>query len=289
MGKNISFFKGFVSLALTCASVITATSCSSGGNIENGGTKSHVVVAGSTSVQPYMEVLAEEYVKFYPDSAVDVQGGGSSAGISAVGSGIADIGMSSRSLSESEVELYQFTTIAKDGLALIVHPENPVDNLTLEQIRDIYTGEITDWSQVSDQFEGDIFPITREEGSGTRSFFEEFVMDGQRITSKAIVQSTNGTIRTLVSGNARGNKQAIGFISLGVLELPGQNPVKGLQIGGVAPTTENLANGSYELFRPFLVVVGEEREESTHFIDFILSDTGQGLLEARGLVRIDGG
>jgi len=256
-------------------------------NAQGHGENAHVVIAGSTSVQPYMEILAENYAKRFPGSAIDVQGGGSSAGISAVGSGIADIGMSSRSLSEHEKELYIPVEIARDGLALIVHPANPVDSLTVEQIRDIYSGKITDWGQVGGKHGEEIYVISREAGSGTRGFFEEFVMDEHRITNKAIIQSTNGTIRTLVSGDARGNRQAIGYISLGLLELPGQNPVKGIAINSVQPTNENIINHSYKLFRPFLIVTDSVQSDAVKdFIDFILSDDGQSILEKRGLVRI---
>ena len=256
-------------------------------NAQGHGEKAHVTIAGSTSVQPYMEILAENYVRRFPGSAVDVQGGGSSAGISAVGSGIADIGMSSRSLSENEKEHYKPIEIAWDGLALIVHPSNPVNSLSVEQIQDIYSGKITDWGDVGGNQGEEIFVISREAGSGTRGFFEEFVMDGERISNRAIIQSTNGTIRTLVSGDARGNRQAIGFISLGLLDLPGQNPVKGIAINGIPPTNENIVNHSYNLFRPFLIVTDFDiSDEVRDFIDFIISDDGQSILENRGLVRI---
>jgi phosphate transport system substrate-binding protein len=251
------------------------------------GEGTRVTVAGSTSVQPYMEILAENYVRRFQGSDVDVQGGGSSAGISSVGSGIADIGMSSRSLSESEDESYLSIEIAWDGLALIVHPSNPINSLTIEQIRDIYSGRITDWGDVGGNRGEEIFVISREAGSGTRSFFEELVMDSLRISNRAIIQSTNGTIRTLVSGDARGNRQAIGFISLGLLDLPGQNPVKGIAIDGALPTNENIENQSYKLFRPFLIVTDmEPTDEVMDFIDFITSDDGQSIMENRGLVRI---
>jgi len=273
-----------IKIASMLSILLFTVSCT---NAQGHGETNHVIVAGSTSVQPYMEILAENYVRRFPGRAIDVQGGGSSAGISAVGSGIADIGMSSRSLSEHEKELYEPIVIAWDGLALIVHPSNPVNNLTVEQIRDIYSGIITDWGDVGGNRGEDIFVISREAGSGTRAFFEEFVMDGKRISNRAIIQSTNGTIRTLVSGNARGNRQAIGFISLGLLDLPGQNPVKGVSINGVKPTNENIVNHSYNLFRPFLIVTDlEPHDDVLDFIDFIVSDDGQSILENRGLVGV---
>ncbi|MCL2109130.1 MAG: phosphate ABC transporter substrate-binding protein [Oscillospiraceae bacterium] len=243
----------------------------------------HVIVAGSTSVQPYAELLAEEYKHLYPERAVNVQGGGSSAGIRAVESGIADIGMSSRSLTGSELDLWA-VEIAKDALALITHPDNPVTHLTLEQVRGIYTGRITNWSMVG----GDNAPIhriTREAGSGTRSAFEEMVMADELIDKRAVVLNSNGAIRQIVAGNSN----AIGFISLGLVDYEGLEPVKALELEGVAPTQENVLAGEYNLYRPFLFVAAEEPlgdSPTRLFIDFVLSEDGQNLLKGEGLIPI---
>ena len=234
-----------------------------------------IVVAGSTSVQPYVELLAETYVKAHPESEVDVQGGGSSAGITAVESGTADIGMSSRGLKGAEMELYAIE-IAKDGLAIIVHPGNPVQDLTLEQVRDIYTMGICDWSELGGS-QARVHVIAREEGSGTRTAFEDLVMRGERITPRAIIQDSNGAVRQLVSGDPN----AIGFISLGLAD----HSVKALRLEGVAPTRENVQNESYSLHRPFLFVMsGEPEGLAKAFIDFIFSPEGQGPMLAEGLI-----
>ncbi|MCL2496098.1 MAG: phosphate ABC transporter substrate-binding protein, partial [Clostridiales bacterium] len=205
---------------------------------------SAVIVAGSTSVQPYAEILAEEYALKYPGGEIDVQGGGSSAGITAAESGAADIGMSSRALKDSEQGLWS-VEIARDGLAVIVHPQNPLQNLTLEQICGIYAGTIGNWNDLGGA-NAKIHIIAREEGSGTRSAFEELVMDKTKITPKAIVQDSNGAVRQLVSND----KNSIGFISLGLVD----DTVKALKLGGVTASWENVVNGSYTLFRPFLFV-----------------------------------
>ena len=134
-----------------------------------GRSDSGIIVAGSTSVQPYAEILAEEYAHFHFGEDIDVQGGGSSAGITAADSGTAEIGMSSRNLKEAESHLWS-VEIAKDGLAVIIHPDNPVQDLTLEQIRRIYMLEISNWKEVGGN-DAKIHIITREEGSGTRSAF----------------------------------------------------------------------------------------------------------------------
>ncbi|MDR0248948.1 MAG: phosphate ABC transporter substrate-binding protein [Oscillospiraceae bacterium] len=236
-----------------------------------------VVVAGSTSVQPYAELLAEEYEHLY-GGVVDVQGGGSSAGITAALSGAADIGMSSRELKEGEGALRQ-VEIARDGLAVIVHPSNPVSDLTPEQVRALYAADAVNWKEFGGP-DAAIHIIAREEGSGTRSAFEELLMAGRRITPKAIVQNSNGQVTHMVAGDER----AIGFISLGLVD----GTVKALRLGGAEATRDNVANGTYALFRPFLFVLREDcPEETVRFADFALSAAGQRLLAAEGLVTAE--
>ncbi|MCL2487697.1 MAG: phosphate ABC transporter substrate-binding protein [Oscillospiraceae bacterium] len=245
--------------------------------------QANVIVLGSTSVEPYAGKLAEIYAHIHPDREIDVQGGGSGVGIAAVESGIADIGMSSRALKEEEKEFIGWEKeIAKDGLAIIVHPDNPVSDLTLEEIRGIYTMEVTNWSQLPGGDDAPIHIITREEGSGTRSAFEELVMGkGVWITQKAMVQSSNGAVRQIVSGD----KNAIGFISLGLVEI-GEKPVKALALNGVAATRENIENGSYELSRPFLFVALTEPDgPAKQFVEYVLSPEGQQILIAEGFIR----
>jgi len=235
-----------------------------------------IVVAGSTSVQPYAEVLAEEFMILNPGTEIDIQGGGSSAGITAAKSGIADIGMSSRSLKDEEAGLW-YIEIARDGLAVIVNPTNPVSDLTLEQIRDIYSETITTWNEVGG-VSAKIHVIAREEGSGTRSAFTDLVMEKTtEITLRAIVQDSNGAVRQLVADDPN----AIGFISLGLVN----DKVKALELGGIAATRENVENGSYELSRPFLFISANEPEGITKdFIDFVLSEEGQKILMNEGLI-----
>jgi phosphate transport system substrate-binding protein len=234
-----------------------------------------VIVAGSTSVQPYAEVLAEEYAILHPGSEIDVQGGGSSAGISAAKSGIANLGMSSRSLKEEEKNLWSIE-IAKDGLAVIVNAANPIENLTLEQIQKIYSAEITNWSEVGGN-DAKIHIITREEGSGTRSAFTELVMEKIEITPKAIVQDSNGSVRQLV----KGDPNAIGYISLGLVD----ETVKAVHLDGIAATHDNILNGSYTLSRPFLFVsLSEPTGETQKFVEFVLSEEGQKMLNDEGLI-----
>lgn len=242
---------------------------------------SGIIVAGSTSVQPFAEALAEEYMKSNKDLEIDVQGGGSSAGVKSAETNTADIGMSSRNLTGDEKKLW-YVEIARDGLAVIVNPKNPVSNLSLAQARDIYSGVIHNWNQLGG-IDHEIHVIAREEGSGTRSAFESLVMNKLEISSRAIIQDSNGTVRQLVGDDFA----AIGFISLGLVDAK----VKALELDGVQATRENVINGTYNLSRPFLFItnappVGKVKD----FLDYVLSAEGKKLLNAEGLVTFaDGG
>jgi phosphate transport system substrate-binding protein len=272
--------KRLIFACLIVISVVSMPACA-------GRDDTNVVIAGSTSILPYVEILAEEYRFLYPDNVVGVQGGGSSAGIKAIREQIADIGMSSRSLNDDERDLWS-AEIALDALAIIVHKDNPVENLTIEQVRAIYTRSITNWSEVGGR-DARIHIISREEGSGTRSAFQELVMADEFISQRAVVQNSNGAVRQVVSGNL----DTIGFISLGLaLEAPEpgrRGGVKPLMLDGIKAEQENVLNGSYELYRAFLFVSEEEPAGSVkHFVDFILSEAGQKILMDEGLISVSG-
>jgi phosphate transport system substrate-binding protein len=264
-----------VTLALTA---IIVTGCGTpsrpGGQAPGSATRS-LTVAGSTSVQPFAELLAEEFMTINPDVSVSVQGGGSSAGARAALTGVAQIGMLSRPLKEDERSL-QAIVIARDAIAVIVHPSNPVNDLTIDQIRDIFAGRVTNWSRVGGM-DHRIDVVSREEGSGTRGSFDEIVMGDSEVTPAAIVQDSNGAVRETVAGDPA----AIGYISLGLLD----GRVKGIRVSGVAPSVPNIENGTYRIVRPFIFAVrGALSPHAQEFMDFVLSPTGQGLLKAEGLV-----
>lgn len=235
-----------------------------------------ITLAGSTSVQPFAEMLAEEYGKKYPDrSVVYVQGGGSSAGARAAISGAAQIGMMSRELAPTEKELTPIV-IAHDAIALVVHPANPVSQLTKEQVKRVFTGEIVDWSAVGGH-SGRINVVSREEGSGTRGAFDELVLEGADVAPRAIVQDSNGAVRQTVSQD----KMGIGYISLGLVD----RTVKAVAVDGVIPTVENTRTGKYTLVRPFLFVYkGHMVPDAEAFADFVLGDEGKKVLASEGLV-----
>jgi phosphate transport system substrate-binding protein len=243
-----------------------ATSAGLVGRAEAAALSGRLVIAGSTSVQPLAEELAEEFMARHPAVRIQVQGGGSSAGIAAAGSGAADIGTSSRKLKAEESGLNE-VTLALDGIALVVHPANPVKNLTADEARRIFSGEITDWKQVGGK-PGRIMAVTREAGSGTRGAFEELVMGGASISTKAIVQGSTGAVRSSVA-QAR---QAIGYVSIGALD----RTVKAVSLDGVPPTEANVRNKAYRLARPFLFLTkGRPSGVAKAFIDFALGEEGQ--------------
>jgi len=240
-------------------------------------TQKEITIAGSTSVQPISEALAEAFMSKNSNIRVNVQGGGSSAGIKAAQEGTADIGSSSRELKSEEKGLTE-TVICKDGIAVVVNKNNTVKDLSTEQIKKIYTDEITNWKELggADQ---KINAITREAGSGTRGAFEELVMAKQSIIDKAIVQNSTGAVRTAVSADTN----AIGYISLASLD----ETVKAVTVEGVQVSAENILNGSYKIQRPFLYLTKEAPTGAVKtFIDFIMSDEGQRIIEEEGLVLV---
>ncbi|MGC9346913.1 MAG: phosphate ABC transporter substrate-binding protein PstS family protein [Anaerolineae bacterium] len=240
-----------------------------------------ISIAGSTTVQPVAEKVGEAFSEM-TGVKVDVAGGGSSSGVKAAGDGTADIGNASRDIKDSELETYPelvIHTIAKDGIAIVSHPEGTVDELTTDQVRDIFAGVITDWSEVG----GENVPITvisREEGSGTRGAFEEMVMgEDAAITDSAIFQDSNGKVRTAVASTPN----SIAFLSFGYLD----NSVLAISIDGVEPTVENAVNGSYPVVRPLnMVTLGEPEGAVKDFLDFVMSPDGQAIVVDEGFIAV---
>lgn len=242
-----------------------------------GGRDEAVRVIGSTSIQPFAEMLSEEYARQAADAHVEVQGGGSTFGLQAVANRIAEIGMCSRGLKAEEAEVYEPIVIAHDGLAMVVHPDNPVNALSLEQIREVFAGRTTNWRELGGA-DAAIHVITREEGSGTREAFQKLVMGEDRIGRRSVTQESNGSVKELV----RHDPWSIGYMSMG---LTGE--LKRLSIDGSEPTSANVIAGSYPLVRPFLLVTrkGEGLSEpARRFVEFVMSPRGGAMLEKEGLV-----
>jgi phosphate transport system substrate-binding protein len=240
-----------------------------------------ITEAGSTTVQPLAERLADEYMQKHPDVQVIIGGGGTAQGITSVNSGLVDIGAASRELKADEPQLVKHL-LARDGIAIITSPDNPVDGLTKDEIRKIFGGIIKNWSAVGGP-NAAIQVIVREEGSGTRTAFEEMVMakpePAVQITSTALQQNTNVGVKTYVAGN----EYAIGFISFGYID----NTVKALAIDGVEATEENAKNGTYPIVRPLYFLTKEAPTGLVkQFIDFCLSAEGQSTVAEEGYISI---
>ena len=239
-----------------------------------------IEVGGSTSVTPLMELFAAAYRANNAHIQVNINGTGSGDGIRNAGV-LYQVGMSSRDLTpEEKGQGLREVVVAIDGIAVIVNNSNPVSNLTIEQIRGIYTGEITDWSQVSGGAKrGRIAVISREAASGTRGAFEEIVGFQGRLVRGANETTSTGAIKASIAQNP----DAIGYISLGSVD----NTIKALQVGGVAATTGNVQNGTYRLARPFIILTGANvHAESTAFINWMTGSDGQRIVSSNGWIPV---
>ena len=240
-----------------------------------------ISISGSTSVGPLMEKIQEKYEEENNNVTLEIQQNGSGAGIKDVISGISEIGMSSRELKDEEKESVQGTTVAYDGIALLVNPDNPVKNISLEDVKKIYTGEVTNWKELG----GDDTPIvvvSREEGSGTRDAFQEIVgYKSEELIKDATISDGSGAVKTTVAGN----KNAIGFASFEYID----NTVSALSIDGLEPTADNVKSGSYKISRPFILVTKEDSltENGQKLIDFVLSAEGQQIVEENKLITVE--
>ncbi len=241
------------------------------------GLSGQIQLAGSTTVQPLAEVLAEAFMAIYPDVTVEVQGGGSSVGVTSAGEGTVAIGNASRNVKESEFEEFpdlQVYTIAYDGIAIVTTPDLELPSLSIDQVKAIFAGEITNYSEVGGP-DAEIVVVSREEGSGTRAAFEELVMESGDteavITEDALLQQSNGQVRTTVSTTPN----AVGYLSFGFLD----ESINTVAIDGVDPTVADVKNGSYPIFRPLnMLTNGDPDELAKSFLDYILSADGQAIV-----------
>ncbi len=264
-----------------CAAKDSGTDEGAGAGGEAAELTGTVVTAGSTSVQPLSEELAGAFMDANPGVTVEVQGGGSGQGIKAIEEKIADLGALSREVKEEEKSaVAEEFVIAKDGVAVVVNPATTVENLTIEQIRKIYTGEIKNWSEVGGA-DAPIVVVSREEGSGTRGAFTEITKvladEVDNTTKDALVQGSTGAVMQTVATTPN----TIGYVSLGSLT----DTVKALQVESVTPSTETVLSGEYKISRPFLYVAGGELSEAAQaYVDFVLSDEGQAIVEENGYI-----
>ncbi|MCI6931374.1 MAG: phosphate ABC transporter substrate-binding protein [Methanobrevibacter boviskoreani] len=239
---------------------------------------SKVEIVGSTSVQPVAEKLVEKYKETHPDAQINVQGGGSSVGIKSAQDGTADIGTSSKALKKNESQGLTQIPLGQDGIVIAVNTKNSVDGVTSEQLKDIFSGKITNWKEVGGS-DGKINVIRREDGSGTLDAFESIVMGKDtKIKSDAVVQSSTEAVKQSV----KTDENAIGFVSYAHMS----SDVKALKIDGVSPSDDTIADGSYKLQRPFLFLVkGTSNQATQDFLNFVNSREGQKVLKDEKIVQ----
>ena len=265
--------KGF---AVVVASLLMMVSLAGCGYAEGGS----VSTDGSTSMEKVIGVLGESFMEANADVNFTYNPTGSSAGITAALEGTCDIGLSSRYLKEEEKEQGLLETIlAYDGIAIIVHPDNPVADLTMEQIAGIYTGTITNWSEVGGN-DGEIVCIGREAGSGTRSGFEELTETVDKCKYRQELTSTGDVITAVAQ-----NPDAIGYASLASVK----DSVKALKVAGVTPTEETVKDGTYLIQRPFVLVTKSDASLSTAaqaFFDYATSKDASELIRNAGAVPV---
>ncbi|MCE5259331.1 MAG: phosphate ABC transporter substrate-binding protein [Chloroflexi bacterium] len=235
--------------------------------------------AGSTSLQPLAETLSEAYMAANMGVEITIQGGGSGVGVKSAQDGTAELGMVSRDLTDAEKPGLMVYTVARDAVVVIVNQDVSVDGLTKAQVRDIFSGTITNWSEVG----GPDKPITvvaREEGSGTRTAFEDMVMGKEAvIVANAILQSSNGAILNTVASTP----DSISFLSLGYVD----KTVKVLSIDGAEANEVNASSGKYPIVRPLsFISKGDATGAVKAFLDWALGPDGQKIVADQGYIPV---
>lgn len=273
---NVGKFKLFVSLVLISfllyGSPILAT-------------ETIVVVKGSTTVLPIAQSCAEVFMEENPAISISVQGGGSGVGIASLIDGTCNIATASRPIKEKEIATAQEkgvnpveTVIARDAIVLVVHPSNALAGLTLAEIKAIYTGKVSNWSEVggADQ---EIIVVSRDSASGTFETFNELALEGEKVRADALLQASNAAVVTTVA-NTPG---AIGYVGLGYVS----KEIKALTVDEVIPSKETVNAGDYPLARSlFMYTDGKPEGAVKKFIDFVLSAEGQKLVEENGYISL---
>ncbi len=269
--------KGFLKQLVVSAAFITLSAGAAfAGN---------VVIKGSTTVLPIAQATLEAFMKLHPGSNISLSGGGSGEGIKALIDKSADVANMSREAKKKEVDLakskgvdvYQ-NIVAIDAIVPIVHPKNKVNELTVDQLSQIFQGKITNWKEVG----GDdlqIVVISRDSSSGTFEAWGELVLKKAKVTPRAQLQASNGAVVQAVSKN----KYAIGYIGMGYLN----DSVKGLIVNGVKPTAETAQSKEYPISRYlYMYTNGKPKGETGEYINFVLSAEGQKLVKKVGYVPL---
>jgi len=241
--------------------------------------------AGSTTILPIVQAAAEVFMDKNPEINISVRGGGSSIGIKSAINQTIDIGNASRKISGKEADLVEEkvsdlieTAIAKDAISIVVHKDNPIVNLTIEQLKSIFSGKINNWQQI-DGKDMEIIVVSRDVSSGSFMVFNEVILDSSLVKENSMRLASNNAVATTVSYTPG----AIGYIGLGYVN----DKLKILSIDGVYPSNETAQSNESKLTRLlYMYTTSKPRKPAMEFVDFILSDEGQIIVEEQGYVRI---
>lgn len=270
--KGIYMMKKLFALLACCALVLTG--CGGKGSNDE---EVKLSAGGSTSIQPLMEKLADTFNEEGKGS-ITVQGGGSSVGTKGAIDGTFDLGMASRELKDDEAKELDATVIALDGIVIVVNKDNKIADMSLEDAKKVFTGEITNWSDLGGE-NAEIKVVSREEGSGTRDGFESIVgFETTELIENAEIQNATGSVIASVQGNAN----AIGYISMGSVS----EDIKTLTVEGVAASNDTVSDKSYKLQRPFTIATKADNDKVSAFFDFIFSDAGKKIIEDNKYVAV---
>ena len=233
---------------------------------------------GSTSMEKVIKAVNGAFMEKYKDVTVNLNLTGSGTGIQEASEGKCDIGNSSRKLKDEEAEKLEATVVGLDGIALVVNPVNKLEDITIEDLAKVYSGEITNWKDLGGDDKA-IVVIGREDGSGTRDGFESIVMGDKEPQYAQELESTGSVINAVATTDG-----AIGYASLANVD----ETVKALKVDGVEATEENVKSGAYAVQRPFICATLKDSDNKLvkAYLDFILSDEGQALVAAQGAVPV---
>ncbi len=244
-----------------------------------------IVIAGSTTVLPIAQKTAEEFMNDNPSADISVRGGGSSVGIAALIDGNCDIADSSRPIKDVEIQKAVSNgrdpvahIVALDGIAVVVNKSNPVSKLSKKQVKDIFMGKISDWSQLGGNT-GKIVVVSRDTASGTFEAFGELVMQKEKVMPSALMQVSNQAVAQIINQTPN----SIGYVGLGFMT----NSLKAIEIEEVMPSKETVLSGKYSVTRPlFMYTNGKPQGTIKKYLDFVKSPDGQNLVESQGYVGL---
>jgi len=291
-GKNSSHVFIILGLAaLIIVSMAVAGCTDSGSKTPAATSKQTIKISGSTTVLPIVQKAADQYMTTHPEADIQISGGGSGVGIQAIGARTVDIGMSSREVTKDELAKYPsfvVTSIAQDGIAVIVNPTNEIQDITLDQIRNIYLGQIVKWNQITGAnvpgTNNQIVIIGRDSASGTRTYFDETVLLKATPTKTMLEKNSNGAVlQTIAQTPGSIGYVSIGFVSKDVKALPIWYNAQTY----VAPTIDNVKSKTYPVSRDLYVITnGQPSGLTGDFITYILSHEGQKIVADEGYVTL---